>query len=439
MRFLSGALGALMLVLAFPAHAALPADLASAGVTQAEWDAVQAQVRRLAREQRVSEQALTAIAIRLGAEQRGPFEISGVLTRLDAMVTRLQDLEQRLGARERARGQLGERSAQARAAIEAGDLDRAEALLRQVSDSQADAIAGARTQLATLRRAHAETLGQRAELALLRGDYRGGAQLFAEAAEAAPESAALLRWRFMLARAGAVTEMRDVSAAREAFAAALALAPRERSRVEWAQTQYELGEALRVLNLAEESEAAHRLALEARSRAREPIAWAQSQAAVADAESLRGIRARDLSLLQEAIGRYHEALSVLTRQNAPAAWAEAQNNFVTALVWAAQVRGGGHARGELEEALATLRTLLEVTPPDTQPQNGGIVLYNIGTVLERLGDSMGAGDERRAAHLEAADTYERAVETLRRGAMFAYASTVERRVSPFIHRVRAAP
>ena len=119
----------------------------------------------------------------------------------------------------------------------------------------------------------------------------------------------------------------------------------------------------------------------------------------------------------------------------PDEWAELQNNLATALVWQAQVRGDGSV-AELEGAEAAFRNVLQVTTPEAAPANAGVVLYNIGTVQERIGDRL-SGDAQRAKHREASATYSLALDTLRRGGSFDYASNVERRVSPFMNRVAA--
>ncbi len=63
--FCAGLVGVL-LIEAEPARAqALPPEVRSAGVTAGEWQAVQAEVRRVARERDVSEAALRAVAVRV--------------------------------------------------------------------------------------------------------------------------------------------------------------------------------------------------------------------------------------------------------------------------------------------------------------------------------------------------------------------------------------
>jgi len=203
----------------------------------------------------------------------------------------------------------------------------------------------------------------------------------------------------------------------------------------WAMAEQARGEELFRSNDFVGAEAAHRAALEVRTRSADPIGWAESTASAGAAQSFRGIRTRDAAALEGAVRDYRAALEVYTRAETPNEWSELQNNLATALVWLAQVHGGGSVT-ELEGAEAAFRNVLQVTTPDASPANAGVVLYNIGTVQERIGDRL-TGESQRAKYREASETYARALDTLRRGGSFEYATTVERRVSPFMNRVAA--
>lgn len=203
--------------------------------------------------------------------------------------------------------------------------------------------------------------------------------------------------------------------------------------VEWAAEQQQLGERLFRDQDFVAAEAAHRAALEVRTRAVDPLGWAESTASAGAAQSFRGIRTRDLTALDGAVRDYRAALEVYSRADTPGEWAEVQNNLATALVWHAQV-SGGESVTELEGAEAAFRNVLQVTTPEAEPANAGVVLFNIGTVQERIGDRL-QGDAQVRRYREASATYARALDTLRRGGSFEYASNVERRVSPFMNRV----
>lgn len=203
----------------------------------------------------------------------------------------------------------------------------------------------------------------------------------------------------------------------------------------WAAAEHERGEALFRSQDFIGAEVAHRAALEVRTRSGDPIGWAESIAGAGAAQSFRGVRTRDLAALDGATRDYRAALEVYTRADTPNEWAEVQNNLATALVWTAQVRGGGSV-ADLEGAEAAFYNVLQVTTPETDAANAGVVLYNIGTVQERIGDRL-TGDAQYTKYQEASATYARALDTLRRGGSFEYASNVERRVSPFMHRVAA--
>lgn len=224
-----------------------------------------------------------------------------------------------------------------------------------------------------------------------------------------------------------------------ALAAALVFAPAafadEPRTAAWAASEQARGEALFQSQDFIGAEAAHRAALEVRTRSADAQGWAESIASAGAAQSFRGIRTRDVAALEGAVRDYRAALEVYTRASTPAEWAEVQNNLATALVWTAQVRGDG-ALADLEGAEAAFQNVLQVTTPEAEPANAGVVLLNIGTVQERIGDRL-SGDAQRAKYIEASATYARALDTLRRGGSFDYASTVERRVSPFMNRVQA--
>ena len=225
-----------------------------------------------------------------------------------------------------------------------------------------------------------------------------------------------------------------VAAVAFALLAAPAAMAQERDAT-WATQEQARGEELFRDQDFTGAEAAHRAALEVRTREADPRGWAESTASAGAAQSFRGIRTRDLAALEGAVRDYRAALEVYTRADTPDEWAELQNNLATALVWQAQVRGDGSV-AELEGAEAAFRNVLKVTTPEVAPANAGVVLYNIGTVQERIGDRL-SGDAQRAKHREASATYSLALDTLRRGGSFDYASNVERRVSPFMNRVAA--
>lgn len=214
--------------------------------------------------------------------------------------------------------------------------------------------------------------------------------------------------------------------------AAFADQPRDAA---WASAEQARGEALFRSQDFIAAEAAHRAALEVRTREADARGWAESIASAGAAQSFRGIRTRDIAALEGAVRDYRAALEIYTRTDTPSEWAEVQNNLATALVWTAQVRGDGSLI-ELEGAEAAFQNVLQVTTPEADAANAGVVLYNIGTVQERIGDRL-SGEAQRTKYVEASATYARALDALRRGGSFDYASNVERRVSPFMNRVRS--
>ncbi|MGE3929137.1 MAG: hypothetical protein AB7G05_03170, partial [Hyphomonadaceae bacterium] len=117
------------------AQGPLPSTLASAGVTQAEWSALQAQVRAAAARARVSERALAVVAERLGlslAQGGARVDTGEIVGQLDGMAARIAELETRLATLERDEDPaIAALIARARAAIEAGELDGADVALAE--------------------------------------------------------------------------------------------------------------------------------------------------------------------------------------------------------------------------------------------------------------------------------------------------------------------
>jgi tetratricopeptide (TPR) repeat protein len=114
---------------------------------------------------------------------------------------------------------------------------------------------------------------------------------------------------------------------------------RERGPLDWAMTQFSLGNALSALGeresgtgRLEEAVAAYRVALEEQTRERVPLLWAGIQASLGNALSALGERESDAARLEEAVAAYRVALEEQTRERAPLLWAETQKGLVQAQV-----------------------------------------------------------------------------------------------------------
>ncbi|MGD9967736.1 MAG: hypothetical protein AB7T59_14540 [Hyphomonadaceae bacterium] len=311
---------------------------------------MQAQIRVAAARSGVSERALTAVAERLGislAASRQQVAIEDILGEIDALATRVAELQTQLSQMSSADDPaIGALVAQARTAVEQGDLDRAEALLGQARAARAARRTARReelqAQLDAEDMAEADVAAAQAVVSILRADYVGAATLYGEAAEIAPESAVHARWQLRTRQAEALFERgvrfnepaRIQEAIRLTETYALALAPREASPDDWAQTQNNLGNALRELGARGDEDALARSvqafenALTVWPRDSNPSGWAMTQMHLGNALVARG----DPLSVALSIQAYENALSVWTRENAAAGWARVQGNLAGALL-----------------------------------------------------------------------------------------------------------
>ena len=132
----------------------------------------------------------------------------------------------------------------ARSALDAGDLQRADDLLRQVLAEEDRAIEQRRLEAAA-------TAAQRGEIAMTRLRYSEAAGHFAGAAARVPEDHGAVRFGYLHAEADALyrqgEEFGDNAALQSAIERCrtlLSLRPREEAPLDWAMTQNNLGVAL---------------------------------------------------------------------------------------------------------------------------------------------------------------------------------------------------
>src|SRR5208337_2458447 len=102
----------------------------------------------------------------------------------------------------------------------------------------------------------------------------------------------------------------------------------------WAITQDDLGSALCALGeltgdprRLQEAVAAHRSALEVRTKETAPAEWAMTQGELGLALERLGRLVGERHKLEEAVTAYHRALEVFTLEDMPTDWAATQNNL----------------------------------------------------------------------------------------------------------------
>lgn len=166
-----------MVALAHAQHAGLPPAIASAGVTQAEWNHVIEEARRQARRVGVSEAALVAAAERAGVNlaRSGQFDAAAlrdaIVNRLVSQAETITELQERLrvlvGADD---PEIARLLSEARTAVDAGRLDDADRLLAQAEESDLAAVAVAETRAERARGRIADTIAERGRLERIQGE-----------------------------------------------------------------------------------------------------------------------------------------------------------------------------------------------------------------------------------------------------------------------------
>ena len=229
---------------------------------------------------------------------------------------------------------------EARALIDAGDFGGADSLLARAET--ADIAATDELDAASRRRrlSAAASRSARGDAARLRLDYRAAVEQYAAAATQAEALDRGVAWRYRLQAARTLRdrgrEFGDVGVneAIEAYAAALALVPRETAPDDWARTQISLGNALWTLGSREpgtarllEAVAAFRAALGELTREAAPRDWAAAQNNLGNALATLGEREAGSERLEEAVVAFRAALEVRTRDAMPFAWAATKNNL----------------------------------------------------------------------------------------------------------------
>jgi len=368
-----------------PAEQLAPLIAAATGSLERLTARQQATIGDLQRQLGVGEGAVLAFFRILGEETVPPERWA---EKLAEIADRFRRLQQDVAAAPGDTPEIAGLKQQARAALDAGDLQQADDLLRRVLAEEDRAIEQRRLEAAA-------TAAQRGQIALTRLRYREAAEHFAGAAARVPEGRVAERFAYLHEEAEALRrqggEFGDNDALRGAidrYRALLQVRPRDEAPLDWAQTQNNLGTALGALGgresgtaRLEDAVAAYRAALEEFTRARVPLDWAGTQNNLGLALQTLGERESGTARLEEAVAAYRAALEEYTRARVPLEWAMTQNNLGLALGRLGE-RESGTAR--LEEAVAAFRAALEEWTRARVPLDWAMTQNNLGTALAIL-------------------------------------------------------
>jgi len=190
----------------------------------------------------------------------------------------------------------------------------------------------------------------------------------------------------------------------------LAFTSRQTAPQDWAMTQNNLGNMLRILGerargeqaaqYLEQSVAAYRAALEVYTCEQLPQAWATTQNNLGNVLCVLGERAsgEQAQYLEQSVAAYRAALEVRTREQLPQDWAMTQNNLGNVLCVLGERASGEQAAQYLEQAVAAYRAALEVRTREQLPQDWATTQNNLGMALSDLGER--ASGEQGAQYLK---------------------------------------
>ena len=328
-------------------------------------------------------------ALKIVGEADVPPEQLGA--KLDEITEKFRDLQLAAAAQPGDDAKVSALKAEAQKAIQDGQLGKADEILTAIEKAQTEA-------LDRLALNAAQTTAQRGDVALGRLRYVDAAPRFAEAAAKVPPENRDLRWKYLNAEANALLkqgfELGDKAAtlsAIERYRALVELRPRNAFPDDWAMTQNNLGEALRVLGQwwesgtarLEEAVSAYRSALQVFIRERVPLQWAMTQSNLGFALFRLGEREQGTTRLEEAVSAFRSALQEFTRERTPLQWARTQKNLGLALTEIGE-RESGTAR--LTEAIAVLQEALQENIRGRAPLYWAFIENNLGAALTTLGE-----------------------------------------------------
>ncbi len=223
--------------------------------------------------------------------------------------------------------------AEAKAALDAGALERADELLARVQAAQDAALERGQLEAAA-------TAAQRGQIALTRLRYREAAEHFDAAAGRVPPGHEEQAWHYLDQEAWALYRQGDefgdnpaLADAIDRYRALLRLRTRDARPAglghdpdQPRQRALQAGRAGGGTQRLEEAVAAYRAALEERTRARVPLGWAMTQNSTASPRWSER-KPRHAARLEEAVAAYRAALEENTRARVPLQWAATQNNL----------------------------------------------------------------------------------------------------------------
>ncbi|MGE3928850.1 MAG: hypothetical protein AB7G05_01725 [Hyphomonadaceae bacterium] len=410
-RRLTGLVAALVFSWGGPAAAqVLPDSIRAAGISVAQWSAVQAEVRRVANALGVSERALGAVAERLGIEAGGEEGVSSILQEIELKAQQLHTLQERLLTLEQQGEPLTANLLRnARESIDRGDLDNAESLLRE-------ARVAARQVREQAQYREAEIVAAEASIQNLRHDFRGAAGLYAEAADLIPVSDAAMQWRYRYREAFEVRTLGERSVDNAVLAEAIALfreqvvprAPLSERPDDWAQSMAQLGWATRTLGMRagggglEEAARIYRDALGALPEGAGGEGRAALHGGLGATLYEIGLRGDD-ALLRESVAQLQAALRLLTPEANYARWVGAMSN----LGGSYRVLGSRGEADAIDQAIATYRAALAHVSRDTAPYEWSTLQTNLGVALWEQGTAA-SSREAVAVLRQAAEVIDRA-------------------------------
>jgi len=446
-----------------------PPEVASTGVTVAQWEMVREEARRLANQARVSERALQAAAEATGARfaSSGKFNAlslqSAVIEALGKQTEQLAELEARL---ERLTGDtdpgIAKLFTEARAALEAGRLREADRLLADVASRDLAGLKAADAETERLRLRAGETIALRAYLASLQGAYLEAASEFERAGGTVPDSAVDRRWLYSTWQADTLKtygeRFVDLDRLREAVriyrAVTLPMATRSLQPANLGMTHNNIGTALLVIgerSSPDDLRAALQAfdeALSETSSTRDPVGWSQTQlnrgVAFSALEELgepgalaeailayeAGLRTVSPQMSQELWGQLNMNLGVAYRvqsardgdlalrlsaeafQRALGVWTEADagRQWARVHVNLGTTRSEQYIRGDLramEPALAAYENAQRVLTRESDPDSWANLQGNLGTLYKYIAQAgdPSAFENARSAYLAALSVF----------------------------------
>lgn len=247
---------------------ALPPSIRIAGISQAQLSALQQEVRRAAQARNASEQALAAVAERIGEQMRqdGSLDVARLIAAIDRQAGEVSRLQQALAALTRTDdATVSALRTGALQALEQGRLNDADTLLGQAAVRDLESAHALQTSYSALLARAAESRASQARIAELSYNFTRAADLYGEAADTASDRRLKWRYRFAQAQATGSSDSPECAAAPHGCASpggstyhseravallnsqVLPLTSRSETPQEWAASQLLLGEHYHVI------------------------------------------------------------------------------------------------------------------------------------------------------------------------------------------------